>query len=196
MKKVLVTAVAALTMALAAVPGFAAKKAAAPAANAAPATAPAGAAAAKNFWDGWPVINSLDIFPECGVNVLGVGGDEVLQATVDTYCSVKPGGYKVYLNPKLQDQYKKFKRGTDKYPDGKLAVIVFKAGIAFTTDIKDGKPIMDAISLKDGQSIASKEKGHPLNPETCFNCHENVQQGVCKKQGYLCADVLYRTSTK
>lgn len=191
MKKIFVTAVAAITMVLAAGPGFAAeKKATAPAAKEAP------AAAAKNYWDGWPVINKLEIFPECGVNVLGVGGDDVLQATVDTYCGVKPGGYTVYLNPKLQDQYKKFKRGTDKYPDGKLAVIVFKAGIAFTTDIKDGKPIMDAISLKDGQSIASKDKGHPLNPETCFSCHETVQKGVCKKQGYLCADIAYRSSTK
>ena len=188
MKKIFVAAVAAITMALVAVSGFAAEKTAAPAAKAAP-------AAAKNYWDGWPVINRLSIFPECGVSVLSVG-DDVLQATVDTYCSVKPGGYEVYLNPTLQDKYKKFKRGTDKYPDGKLAVIAFKAGIAFTTEIKDGKPIMDVISLKDGKSIASKDKGHPLNPDTCFNCHETVQNGVCKKQGYLCADVAYRSSTK
>ncbi len=187
-KRIFVSAVAAITMVLAA-PGFAAEKAAAPAAKAAPAPA-----AAKNYWDGWPVINKLGIFPECGVNVLAVG-DDVLQATVDTYCGVKPGGYEVYLNPAVMDKYKKFKRGTDKYPDGKLAVIVFKAGIAFTTDIKDGKPIMDAISLKDGASIASKDAGHPLNPQTCFNCHETVQGGVCKKQGYLCADVSYRAST-
>ncbi len=189
MKRIFVTAAAVITMAMVSVPGFAADKKATPAAKESP-------AAAKNYWDGWPVINKLNIFPDCGVSVLGVGGDDVLQATVDTYCSVKPGGYKVYLNPKLQKQYKTFNRGKDKYPDGKLAVAVFNAGIAFTTDIKDGKPIMDAISLKDGKSIASKDKGHPLNPETCFNCHENVQEGVCRKQGYLCADVSYRSSTK
>jgi hypothetical protein len=188
MKRIFVAAIAAITMVSAAVPGLAAEKAAAPAAKAAP------TAAAKNYWDGWPVINKLGIFPECGVNVLAVG-DDVLQATVDTYCGVKPGGYEVFLNPTMQDKYKKFKRGADKYPDGKLAVIVFKAGIAFTTDIKDGKPIMDVISLKDGKSIATKDKGHPLNPETCFNCHETVQNGVCKKQGYLCADVAYRSTT-
>ncbi|MGE5469039.1 MAG: hypothetical protein ACM3Y9_16585 [Ignavibacteria bacterium] len=189
MKKIFVAAVAAITMVLAAAPGFAADKAAATAAKAAPA-----AAAGKNYWDGWPVINKLGIFPECGVNVLSVG-DDVLQATVDTYCGVKPGGYQVYLNPAMMDKYKKFKRGADKYPDGKLAVIVFKAGIAFTTEIKDGKPIMDAITVADGKSIATKDKGHPLNPETCFNCHETVQNGVCKKQGYLCADVSYRAQT-
>jgi len=50
--------------------------------------------------------------------------------------------------------------------------------------------------LKDGKSIASKDKGHVLNPETCFNCHETSQKGVCKKQGYLCADVVYRSATK
>lgn len=188
MKKMISAVLAAMmVLAVSAAPAFAAEKA--------KAAAPA-AAAAKNYWDGWPVINKLDMFPECGVNVLGAGGDDVLQATVDTYCGVKPGGYQVYLNPKLKDQYKKFKRGKDKYPDGQLAVIVFKAGIAFTTDIKGGKPVMDAIGLKDGKSIASKDKGHPLNPETCFNCHETVQNGVCRKQGYLCADTVYRSDTK
>lgn len=151
---------------------------------------------AGEYWKDWPVINRLDMFPECGVNVLAAGGDDVLQETVDAYCGVKPGGYVVYINPKQHDHYKKFKRGKDKYADGKLAVIVFKAGIAFTTEIKNGKPIMDVIALKDGKSIASKEKGHILNPETCFNCHETSQDGVCKKQGYLCADVSYRSMTK
>ena len=179
------TALAALmVMAVAAAPSFAA------------AAAPAAAApAAKNYWDGWTKIYSLDMFPECGVNVLGAGGDDILQATVDTYCAVKPGGYVAYINPKMHSTYKKFKRG-GKYPDGKLSVIVFKAGIAFTTDIKDGKPVMDAVSVKDGKSIASKDKGHPLNPETCFNCHETVQKGVCKKQGYMCGDTVYRSDTK
>lgn len=186
MKKMISAVLAAImVLAISAAPGFAAEKAKAKAA------APAGPA---NYWDGWTKIYSLDMFPECGVNVLGAGGDDVLQATVDTYCGVKPGGYVAYINPKMHDTYKKFKRG-GKYPDGKLSVIVFKAGIAFTTDIKDGKPVMDAVSVKDGKSIASKDKGHPLNPETCFNCHENIQKGVCKKQGYMCGDVVYRSST-
>lgn len=147
-------------------------------------------AAAGNYWDGWTQVYSLDMFPECGVNVLGAGGDDILQETVDVYCGVKPGGYVAYINPKVMDIYKK--KGK-KYPDGKVGVLVFKQiGAAFTTDIKDGKPIMDVKAIADGKSIASKEKGHPLNPETCFNCHETVQGGVCKKHGYVCGDTNFR----
>jgi len=188
MKKIFSTALAAIiVLAVTAVPGFAAEKAkaAAPAANAAPAAAPA------NYWDGWTKVYSLDMFPECGVNVLGAGGDDILQETVDVYCGVKPGGYVAYINPKVMDIYKK--KGK-KYPDGQVGVLVFKKiGAAFTTDIKDGKPIMDVKAIADGKSIASKDKGHPLNPETCFNCHETVQKGVCKSHGYVCGDVVFRT---
>ena len=53
--------------------------------------------AAGNYWDKWQKTIRLDIFPECGVNVRGVGGDDILQATVDTYCGVKPGDIKVIL---------------------------------------------------------------------------------------------------
>ena len=189
MKKVISTALAAImVLAAFATPSFAAEKAkaAAPAA-AAPAAAPAHA----NYWDGWTKVYSLDMFPECGVNVLGAGGDDILQATVDVYCGVKPGGYVAYINPKVMDIYKK--KG-NKYPDGPVGVLVFKKiGAAFTTDIKDGKPIMDVKAIADGKSIASKDKGHPLNPETCFNCHETVQKGVCKSHGYVCGDVVFRS---
>lgn len=183
MNKMFSMAVAALmALAVSAAPSFAAEKAA-PAAKAA-------APAAKNYWDGWTKVYSLDMFPECGVNVLGAGGDDILQVTVDTYCGVKPGGYVAYINPKVMDIYKK--KG-NKYPDGPVGVLVFKQiGAAFTTDIKDGKPIMDVKAIADGKSIASKEKGHPLNPETCFNCHETVQKGVCKSHGYVCGDVNFR----
>ena len=181
MKKVFFTALAAMAIVLAATPGFAAEKAAAKAA------APAHA----NYWDGWTKVYSLDMFPECGVNVLGAGGDDILQATVDTYCGVKPGGYVAYINPKVMDIYKK--KG-NKYPDGHVGALVFKKiGAAFVTDIKDGKPVMDVIAIADGKSIASKDKGHPLNPETCFNCHETVQKGVCKSHGYVCGDTSFRT---
>ncbi len=184
MKKVISTALAALmVLAVSAAPGFAAEKAKA-AAPAAAAPAPA------NYWDGWTKVYSLDMFPECGVNVLGAGGDDILQATVDTYCGVKPGGYVAYINPKVMDIYKK--KGK-KYPDGPVGVLVFKKiGAAFTTDIKDGKPIMDVKAIADGKSIASKDKGHPLNPETCFNCHETIQKGVCKSHGYVCGDTNFR----
>jgi len=174
MKKMIGAALAALmALAVTAAPGFAAEK-----------------AAHKNYWDGWTKLYSLDMFPECGVNVLGAGGDDILQVTVDTYCGVKPGGYVAYMNPKVMSIYKK--KGK-KYPDGHVAVLVFnKIGAAFTTDIKDGKPVMDVVAIADGKSIASKEKGHPLNPETCFNCHETVQGGVCKSHGYVCGDVVFR----
>ena len=160
MRKIISTALGALmVLAVSAAPSFAA----APAAKAA-------VPAAKNYWDGWTKVYSLDMFPECGV---------------------KPGGYVAYINPKVMNIYKK--KGK-KYPDGQVGVLVFKhIGAAFTTDIKDGKPIMDVKAIADGKSIASKDKGHPLNPETCFNCHETVQKGVCKSHGYVCGDVVFRT---
>ncbi|HBR16252.1 MAG TPA: hypothetical protein DD725_01380 [Deltaproteobacteria bacterium] len=141
-----------------------------------------------NYWDGWKKttpLNTLEIFPDCGINVLGAGGDDILQATVDIYCGVKPGGYVGYVNPKVYDIFKK--KGK-KYPDGKTAVLVFKKiGAAFTTDHKDGQPIYDVVAIKDGKSIASKEAGHPLNPATCAKCHVGFND-ICKKLGYLCGN--------
>jgi hypothetical protein len=144
-----------------------------------------GSFAAEPYWAKWTKTIFLDIFPECGINVRGAGGDDILQATVDLYCGVKPGGYVGYVNPKVIDLYKK-KRAN--YPNGKTAVLVFqKIGVAFTTDHKDGKPIYDVVSIKDGTSAASKEAGHPLNPETCANCHAGYNN-TCKKLGYLCGN--------
>lgn len=153
--------------------------------KAAKATTAALEQAQANYWDKWTKTISLDIFPDCGINVLGAGGDDILQKTVDTYCGVKPGGYVGYVNPKAIDVYKK--KGS-KYPDGKTAVLVFKKiGVAFTTDHKGGQPIYDVVSIKDGKSVASKEAGNPLNPETCANCHKSFND-VCKKLGYLCGN--------
>jgi len=138
---------------------------------------------AGNYWDKWQKTISLDIFPDCGINVLGAGGDDILQATIDTYCGVKPGGYVGYINPKVSDIYKK--KGKI-YPDGDTAVLVFKQiGVAFTTAHKGGQPIYDVISIKDGKSVASKEEGHPLNPNTCAKCHVGFK-GVCK--GFVCGN--------
>ncbi|MDP1742455.1 hypothetical protein [Polaromonas sp.] len=178
MKKIISTAlVAIMVLAVSATSGFAAEK--------------AKAAAHANYWDGWTKVYSLDMFPECGVNVLGAGGDDILQETVDVYCGVKPGGYVAYINPKVMDIYKK--KGK-KYPDGKLGVLVFeKIGAVFTSEIKDGKPIFDVVAIADGKSIASKEKGHPLNPQVCSDCHHTAQDGVCKKHGFVCGDVNFRT---
>jgi len=142
--------------------------------------------AADPYWAKWTQTIKLDMFPTCGVNVLGAGGDDVLQETVDTYCGVKPGGYQGYVNPKVMDIYKK--KGK-KYPDGKLAVLEFKQiGVAFTTDIVNGKPVYGVVKIADGTSAASNEKNHPLNPEVCATCHHNSQDGVCRKHGYICGN--------
>lgn len=143
------------------------------------------APAHANYWDKWEKGTAKGIVPPCGTNVLPLGGDEILQATVDTYCAVKPGKYESYINPAVMKIYKA--KG-NKYPDGKTAILEFKEiGVAFTTDHKDGKPIYDVVSLKDGKSVASKEKGHPLNPETCANCHA-AHNNVCVNLGYVCGN--------
>jgi hypothetical protein len=138
-----------------------------------------------NYWDKWEKGIAKGIVPPCGTNVLPLGGDEILQATVDTYCAVKPGKYESYINPAVMKIYKA--KGKN-YPDGKTAVLEFKEiGVAFTTDHKDGKPIYDVVSLKDGKSVASSEKGHPLNPETCANCHAG-HNNICVNLGYVCGN--------
>lgn len=134
------------------------------------------AEAAEMYWAKWNKGKAELIVPDCGVNVLPIGGDDILQATVDIYCGLKPGEYRSWVNPKVMDIYNK--KGAS-YPDGQTAVLEFpKAGIAFTTDHKGGKGVYDAISLKDGKSIASKEAKHPLNPQTCATCHLGFK-GVC-----------------
>jgi hypothetical protein len=154
--------------------------------KAVPAAAAKAEAAMPMYWDKWEKGAAKGLMPPCGTNVLPLGGDDILQATVDTYCAVKPGMYNSYINPAVMKIYKA--KG-NKYPDGKVGVLEFKEiGVAFTTDIKGGKPIYDVVSLKDGKSVASKDKGHPLNPEVCANCHLTVQNGVCAKIGFTCGN--------
>jgi hypothetical protein len=139
-------------------------------------TASMPAEAAEMYWAKWAKGKAELIVPDCGVNVLPLGGDDILQATVDIYCGLKPGSYRSWINPKVMDIYNK--KGAN-YPDGQTGVLEFPdTGIAFTTDHKGGKGVYDAISLKDGKSIASKEPKHPLNPQTCATCHLGFK-GVC-----------------
>lgn len=160
-----------------------AAEASAPAKKAAPAAEKKAEAAMPMYWDKWEKGKAKGFVPPCGTNVLPLGGDDILQATVDTYCAVKPGKYDSYINPAAMKVYKA--RGA-KYPDGKTGVLEFKEiGVAFVTDHKGGVPSYDVISLKDGKSAASKEKGHPLNPEVCANCHIGFK-GVCV--GFVCGN--------
>ncbi|OHC62024.1 MAG: hypothetical protein A2045_05725 [Rhodocyclales bacterium GWA2_65_20] len=157
------------------------KKAAAKAAPAAAADGPA----AGMYWGKWPKGKAKGFVPPCGTNVLPLGGDDILQATVDTYCAVKPGKYTSYINPAVMKTYNA--KGA-KYPDGKTGVLEFKEiGVAFTTDHKGGVPVYDVVSLKDGKSVASKDKGHPLNPEVCAACHIG-HKGVCSSIGFVCGN--------
>lgn len=165
--------------------GLAADKKAGKAAKAAPAAAPASAVADApgSYWDKWPAGKAKGPMPECGVNVLPLGGDDILQATVDTYCKLKPGAYESYISPTAKADYDKRAK---KYADGKGGILVFKAiGAGFTTDFAGGKIVYDVIGLKDGKSIASKDKGHPLNPETCATCHAGFK-GAC--EGGFCGN--------
>lgn len=188
MKKVL-SAVVAMVMMVGITGAFAAEKKAAKPAEKAAAAAPAvdeSAVAAKGmYWEKWEKGTAQGIVPPCGTNVLPLGGDDILQATVDTYCAVKPGKYQSFINPAAMKVYKA--KG-NKYADGQIAVLQFKEiGVAFTTDIKGGKPSYDVVSLKDGKSIASKEANHPLNPAVCEKCHASFKN-ACVDRGYTCGN--------
>ena len=188
MKKLL-SGIVAIVMLLGITNAFAAeKKAEKPAAKAA-AAAPADddqfEAAKGMYWEKWSKGVAKGLMPPCGVNVLPLGGDDILQATVDIYCAVKPGKYMSFINPAAMKVYKA--KG-NKYPDGKLAILQFKEiGVAFSTDIKDGKPVYDVLSIKDGKSVASKDAGHPLNPAVCEKCHASFKN-TCVDRGYTCGN--------
>ncbi len=138
--------------------------------------------AAVEYWKKWEK-GTVGQFPPCGTNVIALGLDEILQGTVDTYCGLDPGHYETWINPAKMDTYRA--RGTT-YADGPTGVLVLpKLGVAFTTAHKSGNPIYDAITVADGKSIASSESGHPLNPETCSNCHATYD-GVCV--GFVCGN--------
>ncbi|MDH4099579.1 MAG: hypothetical protein OEV28_03260 [Nitrospirota bacterium] len=140
-----------------------------------------------SYWskEKWPEGKANGVVPPCGVNVLPLGGDDILQATVDTYCGLNPGKYRSFINPAVKKIYDS--NGT-KYPDGITAILELKdIKAAFVTSHKGGKPVYDAISLETGKSIASKDKGHPLNPETCANCHASYNK-ACIKRGYTCGN--------
>ncbi len=146
------------------------------------AEAPA-AAVAKNYWADWAKGKAQGPMPDCNVNVLALGGDDILQATVDIYCGVKPGSYTSKINPAVMDIYNA--KG-DTYPDGKTGVLIFEdIGVVFSTDHKGGQPIYDVLTIKEEKSIASSEAGHPLNPKTCEKCHATFD-GVCV--GYVCGN--------
>ncbi len=148
----------------------------------------AGSSFAGNYYDSWTAGKAKGPMPTCDVNVLALGGDDILQATVETYCALSPGNYASYINPKVMGIYDE--QG-DVYPDGKTAVLVFtKIGAFFSTDHKGGQPIYDVKAIADGKSIASKEPGHPLNPETCRKCHISFD-GACSKRGFICGTRLF-----
>lgn len=139
--------------------------------------------AAPMYWDKWEHGMADGVIPPCGVDETQPGRDDILEATIETYCALKPGKYLSYISPAAMKVYKS--RGTA-YPDGKTAVLVFREiGIAFSTDHKDGKPVYDVLSLTDGGSVASKIPGHPLNPALCARCHIGFK-GICK--GFVCGN--------
>lgn len=185
MKKLL-SGIVAMVMFLGVTSAFAAEKKAAKQAGKATTAATADdAAAAGMYWEKWEQGIAKGIVPPCGVNVLPLGGDDILQATVDVYCGVKPGKYVSFINPAAMKVYKA--KG-NKYADGKVAVLQFKEiGAAFTTDIVNGKPVYDVVALKDGKSIASMEANHPLNPAVCEKCHASFND-ACVNRGFTCGN--------
>lgn len=147
----------------------------------------AGNSFADNYWKNWTPGKAKGPMPTCDVNVLALGGDDILQATVETYCAMSPGNYESFINPKVMKIYNS--QG-DTYPDGKTAVLVFtKIGAYFSTDHKDGKPIYDVKTIAEDKSIASSEEDNPLNPATCATCHITFD-GACSKRGFICGTRL------
>ena len=137
------------------------------------------------YWSDWPEGTAKGLMPPCKTNVLALGGDDVLQDTVDTYCAVEPGQYISYINPNIMDAYKARAR---EYPNGRVGILAFPdIQVAFTTNIVAGKPVYDVLSMKDGTSVASSEPGHPLNPAVCASCHLQYQKlDVCR--GFVCGN--------
>lgn len=124
-------------------------------------------------WQSWPMVksplNKIGALPGCDADVSTL--PLIYQETVSTYCAVKPGGpgkVAVMVRPEVKDTYK---QRSGNYADGVNLLLHLKdMSVLFATEHKAGQPVYHLFK-ESGEKIIIDQPGHPLNKDTCIECH-------------------------
>ncbi len=145
-------------------------------------TAAAFAGSATPFpadWKSWTSMNTtltgIGALPDCAADVSKL--PPIYQKTVETYCSVKPGGpgkVAVLVKPGTEANYA---ARNAKFADGSNMILHLKdMKVLFVTGHKGGKDVY-GVFTEDGKDITAASG--PLAAETCTTCHAGYQ-AFCK----------------
>ena len=130
-------------------------------------------------WKSWTPMNTtltgIGALPDCSADVSKL--PPIYQKTVETYCSVKPGGpgkVSVLVKPSVAAS---FASRSGKFPDGSNLILHLKdMKVLLVTGHKNGADVY-GVFTEDGKDIAAASG--PLAAETCTNCHSGYQ-AFCK----------------
>jgi hypothetical protein len=111
----------------------------------------------------------MGALPDCSADTASL--PPIYKETVATYCAIKPGGpgaVTVLIRPEIKSGYETRKGG---FPDGINMLMHLKdMKVLLATEYKQGQPIY-RVFKESGQEISVTQSGHPLNPDTCKECH-------------------------
>jgi hypothetical protein len=130
-------------------------------------------------WKSWTSMNTtltgIGALPDCSADVSKL--PPIYQKTVETYCSVKPGGpgkVSVLVKPSVGGDYAS---RSGKFADGSNMILHLKdMKVLFVTGHKGGKDVY-GVFTEDGKDITAASGG--LAAETCATCHSGYQ-AFCK----------------
>lgn len=130
-------------------------------------------------WQGWTSVNTtltgIGALPDCSADVSKL--PPIYQKTVETYCSVKPGGpgkVAVLVKPAVAGNYG---ARDGKFADGSNMILHLKdMKVLFVTGHKGGNAVY-GVFTEDGKDITAASG--PLAAETCTSCHSGYQ-AFCK----------------
>lgn len=130
-------------------------------------------------WKSWTSVNTtltgIGALPDCSADVSKL--PPIYQKTVETYCSVKPGGpgkVAVLVKPSA---VKNFDARDGKFADGASMILHLKdMKVLFVTGYKGGTPGY-GVFTEEGKDITAASG--PLATETCVACHTGYQ-AFCK----------------
>ena len=130
-------------------------------------------------WQSWASVNTtltgIGALPDCSADVSKL--PPIYQKTVETYCSVKPGGpgkVGVLVKPAVAGNYA---ARDGKFADGSNMILHLKdMKVLFVTGHKGGSPVY-GVFTEDGKDITAASG--PLAADTCTSCHTGYQ-AFCK----------------
>ena len=120
-------------------------------------------------------LTHIGALPDCSADVSKL--PPIYQKTVETYCSVKPGGpgkVGVLVKPSVAKEYA---ARSGQYPDSSNLILHLKdMKVLFVTGYKNGSPAY-GVFTEAGKDITAASG--PLAAQTCTTCHTGYQ-AFCK----------------